>query len=47
VFEDEHGRYPAGSWLRSPHGSRHTPFSREGTTLYVKTGHLDAAPRAP
>jgi hypothetical protein len=30
VFEDEHGRYPAGSWLRSPHGSMHAPFSEEG-----------------
>jgi anti-sigma factor ChrR (cupin superfamily) len=47
VFSDEHGDHPAGTWLRSPHGSRHTPFSREGTTLYVKTGHLDAALRAP
>lgn len=43
VFEDEFGRYPAGSWLRSPHLSRHQPFSREGCTIYVKTGHLVAA----
>ncbi len=40
TFEDEHGRYPAGSWLRSPHGSAHTPFSNEGCTIFVKTGHL-------
>lgn len=40
VFEDEHGAYPAGSWLRSPHGSVHTPFSREGCLIWVKTGHL-------
>lgn len=40
VFEDEHGRYPAGSWLRSPHLSQHKPFSREGCTILVKTGHL-------
>ena len=41
VFEDEHGRYPAGSWLRSPHGSQHTPFTGpEGALIYVKTGHL-------
>lgn len=40
VFEDEHGRYPAGTWIRSPHLSRHKPFSREGCTIYVKTGHL-------
>lgn len=40
VFSDEHGHYPAGSWLRSPHLSQHQPFSREGCTIFVKTGHL-------
>jgi anti-sigma factor ChrR (cupin superfamily) len=40
VFEDEHGRYPAGAWLRSPHLSQHKPFSREGCIILVKTGHL-------
>jgi anti-sigma factor ChrR (cupin superfamily) len=40
VFEDEHGRYPAGSWIRSPHLSEHKPFSIEGCTIFVKTGHL-------
>jgi len=38
TFEDEHGCYLAGSWLRNPHGSRHTPFSTDGFTIYVKTG---------
>lgn len=40
VFEDEHGRYPQGSWIRSPHMSLHQPFSKEGCTIFVKTGHL-------
>jgi anti-sigma factor ChrR (cupin superfamily) len=40
VFEDEHGRYEAGTWIRSPHMSAHKPFSREGCTILVKTGHL-------
>ena len=40
VFEDEAGRYPAGSWLRNPPGSSHRPFSTEGCLIYVKTGHL-------
>lgn len=44
VFEDEQGRYPKGTWLRNPPGSVHEPFSREGCTIYVKTGHL--APHA-
>jgi anti-sigma factor ChrR (cupin superfamily) len=45
VFEDEHGRYPAGTWIRSPHLSMHQPFSREGCTILVKTGHLLPSPR--
>ena len=40
VFSDEHGSYPQGSWLRSPHLSQHQPFSREGCLILVKTGHL-------
>lgn len=46
VFEDEFGSYPQGTWLRSPHGSRHTPFSQSGCVIYVKTGHLPSAVRA-
>ena len=46
TFEDEHGRYDAGSWLRSPHNSEHTPFSRDGCLIYVKTGHLSMAQAA-
>ena len=40
TFEDEFGSYPAGTWLRSPHRSMHTPFSDEGCLIYVKVGHL-------
>jgi anti-sigma factor ChrR (cupin superfamily) len=36
VFSDEHGDYPAGSYLLNPKGFRHTPFSREGCVLFVK-----------
>jgi anti-sigma factor ChrR (cupin superfamily) len=44
VFRDEAGAYPAGSWLRSPPYSRHTPFTEsEGALIYVKTGHVGAA----
>ena len=41
-FEDEHGVYPAGSWLRSPHLSQHAPRAPLGARILVKTGHLDA-----
>ena len=40
TFQDEHGDYPQGTWLRSPHLSEHTPFSESGCLIYVKTGHL-------
>ncbi len=39
-FADEDGRYPAGTWLRNPPGSRHAPFSEAGCTIWMKTGHL-------
>ncbi len=41
VFRDEHGTYPQGTWIRSPHLSSHDPFTEcEGAVIYVKTGHL-------
>jgi len=40
TFQDEHGEYPAGTWIRSPHLSQHKPWSDEGCLIYVKTGHL-------
>ena len=44
VFRDEHGSYPAGTWIRSPHMSNHRPFTgTEGATILVKVGHLDVA----
>lgn len=43
LFRDEHGEYPAGSWLRNPRYSQHTPFTgKEGALIYVKVGHIDA-----
>ena len=48
VLHDEHGEYPADSWIRSPHLSTHTPFTgAEGATIFVKVGHLSSAPAAP
>lgn len=39
-FRDEHGHYPQGSWIRSPHMSEHFPFVEQQTIIWVKTGHL-------
>lgn len=36
VFSDEHGDYPAGTYVRNPPGSVHTPYSTAGCVLFVK-----------
>ena len=36
VFEDEYGAFPAGTYVRNPPGSRHTPGSTKGCTIFVK-----------
>ena len=41
VFSDEHGDYGAGTYIRNPPGSRHSPFSREGCVLFVKLDQFD------
>jgi anti-sigma factor ChrR (cupin superfamily) len=36
VFEDDAGQYPAGSYMRNPPGSGHTPGSTAGCVIFVK-----------
>jgi anti-sigma factor ChrR (cupin superfamily) len=36
LFSDEHGDWPARSYLLNPEGFRHAPYSREGCLLFVK-----------
>ena len=36
VFSDEHGDWPAGTYLLNPEGFRHAPYSTPGCTLFVK-----------
>jgi len=36
VFSDDGGDYPAGSYVRNPIGTRHTPSSAAGCTIFVK-----------
>jgi hypothetical protein len=45
VFQDERGDYPAGSYVRNPPTSRHTPGSLAGCTLFVKLWQFDLADR--
>ena len=39
-LRDESGVYPQGTWMRSPPGSAHAPFSEKGALVWVKSGHL-------
>ena len=41
TFSDEHGTYPAGHYVRNPHGSSHAPASDEGCVIFV---HLRQMP---
>ncbi|MEM8776605.1 MAG: cupin domain-containing protein, partial [Pseudomonadota bacterium] len=45
VFQDEHGDFPAGSYIRNPPESSHTPGSDEGCTIFVKLWQFDMADR--
>jgi len=41
VFQDEHGDYPAGTYVRNPPTSSHTPSSEPGCTIFVKLWQFD------
>jgi hypothetical protein len=41
VFQDEHGDFPVGSYVRNPPGTRHTPRSVPGCTIFVKLWQFD------
>lgn len=41
VFSDEHGDYPAGTYVRNPIGSSHTPHSEDGCVIMVKLHQFD------
>jgi anti-sigma factor ChrR (cupin superfamily) len=38
---DEHGTYPAGTYIKNPPGSAHAPTSAAGCTLFVKLRQLE------
>ncbi|MCX5962598.1 MAG: cupin domain-containing protein [Cyanobacteria bacterium] len=41
VFQDEHGDYPVGTYVRNPPTSRHTPGSELGCVILVKLWQFD------
>jgi anti-sigma factor ChrR (cupin superfamily) len=47
VFQDEHGDYPAGSYVRNPPQSSHTPGSETGCVILVKLWQFQPEDRTP
>lgn len=45
VFQDEHGDFPAGSYIRNPPQSSHTPGSKPGCVIFVKLWQFDLQDR--
>lgn len=43
IFSDEHGDYPAGTYVRNPPGSKHAAYSDEGCEIFVKVRQFDVA----
>ncbi|ASP36764.1 cupin domain-containing protein [Labrenzia sp. VG12] len=45
VFQDEHGDFPVGTYVRNPPTSSHTPSSAPGATIFVKLWQFDMEDR--
>ena len=45
VFQDEHGDYPAGTYVRNPPTSSHTPGAEAGCVIFVKLWQFDPEDR--
>ncbi len=45
VFQDEHGDFPTGTYVRNPPTTSHTPGSDEGCTIFVKLWQFDMEDR--
>ncbi len=45
VFQDEHGDFPVGSYIRNPPTSSHTPGSEAGCVIFVKLWQFDMEDR--
>ena len=45
VFQDEHGDFPAGTYVRNPPTTSHTPGSEPGCTIFVKLWQFDMEDR--
>ena len=46
IFSDEHGDYPAGTYIRNPIGTTHKPHSEDGCEIFVKLHQFDKGDKA-
>ena len=45
VFQDEHGDFPVGTYVRNPPSTSHTPSAADGATILVKLWQFDPEDR--
>lgn len=45
VFQDEHGDYPQGTYVRNPPTTAHTPGAEQGCVIFVKLWQFDLEDR--
>ena len=45
IFQDEHGDFPVGSYIRNPPQSKHQPGSEKGCVIFVKLWQFQPADR--
>lgn len=43
VFQDEHGDFPVGTYVRNPMNTRHTPASEPGCEIFVKLWQFESS----
>lgn len=41
IFQDEHGDFPVGTYVRNPINTQHTPASKQGCEIFVKLWQFD------
>lgn len=46
TFQDEHGDYPVGTYVRNPPGTSHSPAAKDGTTIFVRLRQFRTEDRA-
>lgn len=43
IFQDEHGDFPVGTYVRNPINTKHTPASEQGCEIFVKLWQFESS----